>query len=503
MSKLHLRFLGRPEISYQGQELQFPTRKALALLVYLVVEEGTHSRDQLAALFWPESEAKLGKAALRNTLARLRHALRAADSPIVGRAGSLGFDFESAFELDLQPVDAALKSDQLALLKEAGDSHRGEFLAGFSLEDAPAFDDWVTVQQEVWQRRLSVVFERLSQIQSEQGDTAGALNTTRRWIKHEPLHEPAYSQLMQLHSLAGDRAAALQAFETCQHILLEELGVEPALATVELAQIIRTQLPSPSLWAGARHEPQRTLQKGSPLSQTPLWKMPLAGRAKAYAQLTTTYHQLPHTVVVIGEAGIGKTRLITEFLNWATLQGADVVKGRAFEMGGRLPYQPLIDALRKRIVAENAPEDLLSDIWLAELTRILPELRDRYSDLPAYTQDESLARSRLFEAVARLGESLSKRRPLVLFIDDAQWMDQASRDLLHYVGQRWADDRLPIMVLFTMRSETLATEPLPRAWLKRLKRDVALTQLPLNALTIKDMGQLVQTWIEGQRRQET
>ena len=88
-------------------------------------------------------------------------------------------------------------------------------------------------------------------------------------------------------------------------------------------------------------------------------------------------------VVVQGEPGIGKTRLAREFLGWVAAQGADVIQGRAFETGGRLPYQPLVDALRSRIELENAPEDLLSDIWLIELGRLLPELHERYPDLLA------------------------------------------------------------------------------------------------------------------------
>ena len=118
MSKLHLKFLGRPEISYQGQELQFPTRKALALFVYLVVEKGTHSRDQTGL-------PSFGLRVKQNWVRRLYgiHWLacgvryKQPNSPIVGRAGTLGFDFESAFELDLQLIDAALKSNQLRNIK--------------------------------------------------------------------------------------------------------------------------------------------------------------------------------------------------------------------------------------------------------------------------------------------------------------------------------------------------------------------------------------------------
>ena len=152
------------------------------------------------------------------------------------------------------------------------------------------------------------------------------------------------------------------------------------------------------------------------------------------------YHtaQRGQTQVVLleGEVGIGKTRLASEFLAWAEVEGADVLQGQAFETGGQLPYRPVIEALRPRIERENAPDDLLSDLWLAELARLLPELCDRYPDLPAPVGDKSVARNRLFEAVARLGQALAARTPLVLFIDDVQWADAASLDVLHYLARR-------------------------------------------------------------------
>src|SRR5207245_7098992 len=106
---------------------------------------------------------------------------------------------------------------------------------------------------------------------------------------------------------------------------------------------------------------------------------PLVGRAAAFSQLVAHYQQArqgqPQAVLLVGEAGIGKTRLASEFVAWAGAQGAEVLSGQAFEMGGRLPYQPLVEAVRPRLEEENAPEDMLDDLWLAELSRILPELR--------------------------------------------------------------------------------------------------------------------------------
>ncbi len=155
------------------------------------------------------------------------------------------------------------------------------------------------------------------------------------------------------------------------------------------------------------------------------------------------------------------------------MQGADVLRGRAFETSDGLSYQPLAQLLRQRLERENVPDDLLSDLRLPQLTRLLPELRDRYPDLPEPNWEEAAARQQLFEAIARLGRALAEHAPLVLFIDDWHWADTASLDVLHYAVLRWAEERTPILVLLTLRQESLAASPDMQNWLTRLKRDVA------------------------------
>src|SRR5207302_6121891 len=189
--------------------------------------------------------------------------------------------------------------------------------------------------------------------------------------------------------------------------------------------------------------------------------------------------------------GIGKTRLANEFVAWAQAQGAQVLRGHALEMGGRLPYQPLVEALRPRLEEENAPEDLLEDLWLAELARLLPELRGRYPDLPAPTEDELTAKGRLFEAVARLVDALAQRAPLVLLLEDLQWVDRASLDLLRYLGHHWSRHGSRVLLLGTVRGEGLEPNPQLSALLADLGRDLPLSQLSLPPLSQEETLHLV------------
>src|SRR6266566_3209694 len=475
MGDLYLTLLGPPEVRHADQVLLFSTRKELALLIYLAVEGGVHSRKNLSEQFWPEGDARHGRAALRITLLHLRHMLgEGADvSPVphlLIKGDTLGLDLTSALELDLHILLEAWTSARastnttstmpaeahrtlLARLQRAISLPRGEFLEGFSLRDAPAFDDWVRFQREYWHLRTSEVFDCLSQMQFEAGELEAAIETVSRWLVLAPLHEDAYRRLMRLHFAAGDRAAALNAFDTCRARLATGMQTEPTPETVALASRMRAVAPPRRKEAPASHT--------HPLALSPatLLDGPLLGRTTELSTLIKLYHtaQRGQTQVVLleGEVGIGKTRLATEFLAWAEMEGADVLQGQAFETGGQLPYRPVIEALRPRIERENATDDLLSDTWLAELSRLLPELWDRYPDLPVPSTDEALGHNRLFEATARLVQVWAARHPLVIFLDDMQWADTATLDLVLYLAQSLAQQPAPILLLLNLSTETV------------------------------------------------
>ncbi len=507
MGDLCLTLLGPPEVRHDDQVLLFSTRKELALLIYLAVEGRVHLRKTLSELFWPEGDARHGRAALRIALLHLRHMLSEGTGVdpvphLLITHDTLGLDLTCALELDLHPLHEAwtlarassgtaltmpedTRRTLLAQLQRAASLPRGEFLEGFSLRDAPAFDDWVRFQREYWHLHTSEIFERLSQIQFEAGELEAAIETVSRWLVLDPLHEDAYRRLMRLHFAAGDRVAALQAYDTCRALLATGMQTEPTLETMALANRMRAVAP-----------PRRKEAPTPALSPATFLDSPLLGRTTELSTLIKVYHtaQRGQTQVVFleGEVGIGKTRLATEFLAWAEVEGADVLQGQAFETGGQLPYRPVIEALRPRIERENAPDDLLSDTWLAELARLLPELWDRYPDLPAPVGDKSVARNRLFEAVARLGQALAARTPLVVFIDDVQWADAASLDVLHYLARRFAESQTPAFLLLTLRMGEREMPPGLAEWRTGMERAVPLTRLPLGPLAMEDIVRLLQ-----------
>src|SRR6266404_4747184 len=518
MSQLQLSLLGTPVVKHGERTLTFSTRKALALLVYLAVEGGMHPRKTLSEAFWPELDAEHGRAALRATLLELRKLLERSHGPgerahLLIERETLGFDQGSPLLLDLRLVESASKQvgrgiepvagqagrELLAQLEQATRLARGPFLAGFTLRDSQFFDDWTRQYREYWHLRVHQLFDTLSMLYERAGDGERASDTVTRWLRFDPLNEEGYRRLMRLRFSQGDRAGALRAYANGRAVLAEQLQVEPEPETVALAKRIRHTAPV--------RTPQLQPPHASP-GQPPakLLDGPLLGRTAEFGALIECYQRVharqPQLVLLQGETGIGKTRLASEFVGWVQAQGADVLAGRALQTGRQLPYQSLIDVLRHRLEQEHAPDDLLSDVWLADLSRLLPELRDRYPDLPVPSTDEALGHNRLFEATARLVQVWAARRPLVLLLDDMQWADTATLDLLLYLARSLAEQPAPVLLLLNLRA---GADPLPDAqstWVMALKRTrIPLTALELAAFTKEETQQFVQAlaWAEQLR----
>jgi len=505
MESLTIRLLGIPEIKLSDQALSFRTRKVLALLAYLAVERGMHSRESLMALFWPESPSNSAAASLRVTLSRLRQGLGQAGKILIAEAGNVSFDSNYSVDLDLDWLSTATNEgtppDELRPILTVD---RGEFLEGFSLPDAPAFDDWIATQRGAILRQLETVYNRLSQHLLSVHDSAAAVEITSHWVKRALLSEQAYRRLMAAQALNGQRPAALLTYHQLQETLKNELGLEPSRETVLLANNIDQGR------VGFEHsDTSPRVERTSVTDRQTRLTLPLVGRTSEFSQLVESFHQIggekAQAVILIGAAGVGKTRLVNAFRDWALLDTpeTEIWQGQAFETGGRLAFQPVIEALRIQLDQVNAPEDLLEDVWLAELSQLIPELRARYPDLPMpLAGNAKFVRTRLFESIAALGNALAAHHPSILVLDDVQWADADTLDLVHYLARRWAEMKAPILLILTVRQEAYATDVSLREWLTRLERDTSLARILLDNLNGAAVEELAKT-LAGEEADET
>jgi len=191
--------------------------------------------------------------------------------------------------------------------------------------------------------------------------------------------------------------------------------------------------------------------------------------------------------VIEGEAGVGKSRLANDFLRWVSAAGGTVLRGRAYDVRGGAPYGAVIEVLRSAV---DAPGLAGTDPqWLAEVARVVPELRDRFPALPASTHAANADSWRLFEGIAQLLAAVADEAPVAILIDDLQWCDSDSCALLHSLIRRL--DATPVFWCLTFSPGAVERDT-PAARLARALRTFPhALPLPLQPLTEDEVWQLV------------
>ncbi len=356
---LRVFLFGTPRVELNGARVEISRRKAIALLAYLAVTGQPHSRDSLAALLWPEADQARAFAYLRTALWTLHKALGEAWLDAGGDA--VGLRPGSDWWLDVACFRTLLKDDPAAqpadVLAEAVALYQDDFMAGFTLPDAPDFDEWQFFAAEDLRRMVSAALHALAEQLAAGGDANAAIPYARRWLALDTLNEAAHRQLMALYHATGQRAAALRQYQECAGLLRGELGIEPEPETTALYE---------SIQAGRRPVPPAeppSPAPAPPAETLPVPVTPLIGRQREldeiHARLRGDDCRL---LTVVGPGGIGKTRLA---LQVAADLGAGYADGAVF-----VPLAPvtaaeylvpaLADALRFKATRQGEPR---SQLW--------------------------------------------------------------------------------------------------------------------------------------------
>jgi DNA-binding SARP family transcriptional activator/pimeloyl-ACP methyl ester carboxylesterase len=266
MPQLRFFLFGSPRLRRRGKPVDLGLRKAMALLAYLLVTKGEHTRDALATLLWPENDQSSARASLRRTLYRINKAIGegilSAGTDTVGIAPGVNIWTDVGLFRRLLRECAPDKEPLreigprcLSVLEEAVALYKADLLAGFSFPDCLLFDEWLFFEVEGLRKSLTAALRRLAAAYQTQGEYERAIRHARRWLFLDPLHEPAHRLLMSLYAKSGQQAAALRQYTECVRILDEEMALPPQPQTTELYQSIRLHR-EPPMTPGHKARPQ-------------------------------------------------------------------------------------------------------------------------------------------------------------------------------------------------------------------------------------------------------
>jgi DNA-binding SARP family transcriptional activator len=474
MARLTLTLLGGFEGRLDaGRPLLLSARKAWALLAYLAVPPGqAHPRDKLAALLWggvPESQAR---ASLRQALLTLRRALREA-APLLRMEGEGVSLAASGVEVDAVRFEQALGPEAQLPLESAVELYRGDLLAGLAV-DEPPFEEWLVAHRERLRELALEGLARLLASQRAAGAIAAAVQSALRLLALDPLQEAVHRALMRLYAQLGRRDTALRQYQECVEVLQRDLAVEPEAETKELYQEILRQRP---LGPAA---PPAVAASGPPL----VGRDHEMGRLRE--RLADAWEGRGSVAAVLGEAGIGKSRVLAELAAEAGRRGGAVLLGRAYETEQILPFAPWVGALRDAGVLEDSR--LLESLGAGgqgELARLFPELADPSRAVVADLGEQL----RLFETLAQLIRRMARARPVAVLLEDCHWADEMTLRFLAFLGRRLQSD--PILVVVSARDEELTISPILRPTLDELEAGGRLSRLTLARLGRDDTLALV------------
>lgn len=550
-------------------------RRARALLGCLLSQAGRRmGREQAMEALWPDLDIDTASNRLNGAVHELRqilepHIARPAASTmlrlerdilILADASTIWVDAE-VFENLLNRANAT--TDPVLLeqyLEQAALLYDGDYL----LEEL--YSQWAISRREALRRGWMGLLLELARLRAARSAFTSAIEPLERLLKADPTHETAVRRLMVLLTQMDRRGEAIRAYQRLADILKSEYESEPLAETVQLYKELRRgqgqiqpveqptvasptgPLPKTSSSRQSPPGPTKELSLSRPVESSEAIAIssvsprlgrqnqsPLIGRENELETLRQVLlaidsispqaaaearkkigapergSKLVHFAMLMGETGIGKTRLAEELSHEAQARGWVVAWTRSYEQEGTIPYRPWTDILRtllrdmplEQITAMLEEKSSATETTsalnhattvqakLARLNALLPELTTHPAlslpqNRPVTPEQERLY---LWEAVLSLLNALSQSTPLLLVLDDLHWTDDSSLELLAYLARHQPNER--ILWIGTCRDVELAPSASLRVLLNDLRREQVLVTLALRPLTAAQIARLI------------
>lgn len=450
-------------------------RKHLALLIYLARSpHRARTREHLIGLLWADKPETAARHSLREAVRVLRHCVGEAAITTEGEQVRLA---ESAVELDVEVLERlAGRGDWAGAAALAG----GEFLEGFSVPDAPAFDDWLATERDTWRRRAVEALLQQANALGRSGHPAQAAEQARRALVLDPHSESAALAAIRSTALAGDRTEALDAYRTFAERLRADLGAEPGDELRRLVERVRDQ----KAWPGAA-------PGGAPAKGAESRRAPLIGREQTLGAVLAAWDacrsgRRAALAFVEGDPGTGRTRFVDEVAARARLDGAAVAVARAVPADQSEPWSGALGLARGGLLGAAGVAAAPPAALAAFATR-LAEWGDRFPEA------RRAAPAPPGSALGEILRAAADEQPLVVALDDAQWCDGDTLLALDAALRDVAQS--PLLVLVTA-SAGAARDELDRLC-GRAGRDVPGTAVRLTSLDHETLRRLAAWALPG------
>jgi DNA-binding SARP family transcriptional activator len=444
-------------------------RKHLALLIYLARSPRGRSREHLVGLLWPEKPETAARHSLTEAISVLRRHL--GETAVNASAG----------QVRLAPHALRLDADQLDTLAAAADWEAasgmiaGDFLEGFSVPGAPAFDDWLETQRSAIRNRSVEVLTNYADQLIRVGQTQEAVSVALRALALDPTSERALRSSMKSLVLAGDRAGAIERYERFCARLKRELGTAPGADTQAIAQRIRQE----------RSIRPPVLPRAKEADA--FLRLPLVGREAELSRLLDAAEAArtgrhASVLIVEGDSGTGKTRLSEELLARLRLDGVVVVSVRAVEADQAEEWSGVLALARSGLVGVPGVAAAHPSA-LGTFAGTLSEWQERF---PALSHEGATASPG--RALSEILRAITDEQPVALAVDDAQWLDHVSFISLVAMLRDLASVPL-VIVLAADRHPARAELDEVRTHLGRDLHGVAVALSPLDSSALRFLAQ--------------
>ncbi len=454
MHEFEILTLGPPELRHDGLLYHLTRRTPRALLFYLGARESAVGRDELIALFWGKLPERAARRRLSDTLSRLRKSLPDPDLILIDtQLVSINFERVYVDQCEFHKLLAQTQGQSISFLpneplpfqvqqgleKAAALWRSPQYLAGANFPSTINLDDWLSKTSQEFEGQYIWVLERLAKNAYAKGALQLAIELTNRALQIDSLNEDLHFQMMQILLESGKPALARLHYEQASNMIEKELGGAPGKHLTSLYQQIQ----------GLSDVEEQDIPKSNWRLHLTI-KSPFVGRSQAMDQLRRAWIR-GGGILILGESGAGKTRIIQEFVDNLESQPRLLVTN-CYPTEGDLPFQPIIEILRTSILPQEW--SALPEFWVKLLALLVPEIRSWRADIdfghhpdPQQATPSEATRSQLFEALRQLFIIVFKQRRGVFCLDDAHWSDEATLSALAYLLERVPFNRHALLIL--------------------------------------------------------